>query len=98
LFHDERNDVRERLISLKLTRRRPNKWSEKIYVLALSAVRKARQRQVGGLIVHELNCLNVGETLAQPDRDDQHDGDETEIPELLSKGRMLSHCGESAPK
>jgi hypothetical protein len=37
--------------------------------------------------------LNVGETPAQCRRDDQTYGDHTEISELLSRRRMLSHFG-----
>jgi hypothetical protein len=50
--------------------------------------------QVGGLIVHKLNYLNMGKAPAQCRRNDQNYRDHTEITEFLSNERMLSHCSE----
>jgi hypothetical protein len=47
--------------------------------------------QFAGLIIHELNFLNVGYTPAQCHGDDQNHGDHAETAELFSNWPMLLH-------
>jgi hypothetical protein len=44
--------------------------------------------------LRRLNCLNMRKTPAQSGRDDQSQGDQTEISGLLSSRRMLPHFSD----